>query len=69
MRDLTGPEIEALASPKGVKRVAVENFLGTMGADRTAALMNMNADARSYRWNRDTVRAILDGIRLATVGA
>jgi hypothetical protein len=65
MRQLTGAEIEKLASRKGVKRMSVENFLATMGDDAMGASMNAAQDARSYKWNPATVKAIRDGIQLA----
>ena len=67
MRKLTNEEIESLASRKGVKRIAVENFLATMGTNRTNAAINLGMDAKSYKWNLATVRAIRKGIDLATV--
>lgn len=67
MRNLTSVEIDKLASRANVKRVAVENFLGTL-FDSTAreAYHNLQADARSYKWNAATVRAIEAGITLAS---
>jgi hypothetical protein len=65
MRILTGVEIEKLASRKGVQRMSVENFLATMGDDAMGASMNVAQDARSYKWNAATVKAIRDGILLA----
>jgi hypothetical protein len=56
-------KIASLAFRKGVKSVAVENFLGSIdGLTRSEAFANLNADARSYGWNAATVRAISDGI-------
>ena len=69
MKELTlsPTRIEALASGKGVDRVAVENFLCFIGDDRHAAYENMRADARSYGWNAKTVEAICKGVSEATV--
>ena len=67
MRKLTAEEIEKLAMRKGVKKIAVENFLVTMtnNANERDAWMNLEMDARLYKWNVKTVRAIGDGIQLA----
>lgn len=60
---LTATRIEKLAKGKNVKTVAVENFLGTLGTmTHQDALMNLDADARSYRWSRETVAAIRKGL-------
>ena len=70
MRELTGAEIERLASRRGVRKVAVENFLMTLGyaGSASAERRNLYADARSYGWNAATEQAILDGIELAYGG-
>lgn len=65
MRKLTSKEIEGFASREGVKRIAVENFLMSMGSDSMGATMNLHRDALVYRWNTKTVKAIQDGIQLA----
>ena len=65
MRYLTGAEIEKLASRKGVKKLSVENYLASMGDDAMAASINLTQDAKSYKWNAATVKAIRDGILLA----
>lgn len=66
MKTLTREQVERLASRKGVKRTAVENFLGTLGgSSREEALVNLELDARSYKWTAKTVKAINDGIDLA----
>ena len=66
-RALTNAEIATLASKPGVKRIAVENFLGSMpvSLSRHGNLGNMRLDARSYRWNVATQDAIEAGINLA----
>lgn len=43
---------------KKAKRIAVENFTITAPDDRMANAINLNADARAYKWNSDTVKAI-----------
>jgi len=65
MRQLTDREIAALAGRAKVRRIAVENFLGTMGEDRMAAHGNLALDAGLYGWNAATVAAINKGIELA----
>jgi hypothetical protein len=67
MRSLNSAEIEKFASKKGVKRIAVENFLATMGeaGSERGELANLSADAASYKWNSATKSAIASGIRLA----
>lgn len=63
---LNAEQIEKLASRKGVKKIAVENFLGSLYGNQTAsdAYANLSMDARSYKWNAATVKAISDGIRI-----
>lgn len=66
MRALTESEIERLAQRKGVRRLAVENFLGTLGSmNRSEAMGNLAIDQSSYGWNIKTYTAIKDGINLA----
>lgn len=65
LAQLTPTEVEQFARKPGVKRIAVENFLLTMGIDSMAARMNMNYDARIYGWNDATYTAILGGIQYA----
>lgn len=64
LRKLSQKEIEKYASRKGVRRVAVENFLMTNdnNPDIMAALMNLDMDIRLYHWNATTACAIRDGI-------
>ena len=55
--------ISKLAARKGVKAIAVENFLSTLqGMTSHDANANLAADARSYKWNAATVNAIRKGI-------
>lgn len=65
LRRLTYGEIERLASRPNVRRIAVENFLSTMGEDYYIAVSNLNMDRKLYKWNRETVKAIMDGIKMA----
>ena len=59
--------IEKLASRSGVRRVAVENFLGTLAITepRWTHEENLLRDARDYGWNAATQAAIERGIALA----
>jgi hypothetical protein len=66
MRKLSNFEIEQFASRKGVRRIAVENFLSSMGDNAMYAGMNLSQDSRLYKWNTATIRAIREGINLAT---
>lgn len=51
------------ANKNEAKKIAVENFLGTLGDLTThEAIANLNMDAKLYKWNAATVKAILDGI-------
>lgn len=67
LRVLTSAEIDKLASRAKVKRIAVENFLGTLqnNPDTSCALANLNLDTRLYKWNAATQKAIRDGIKLS----
>ena len=65
MRQLTIPEINKLASRKNVRKIAVENFLMSMGDNPLAASINMRYDADLYKWNSVTIQAIKAGIVLA----
>lgn len=67
LKALSGDQIEKFASRKGVKRIPVENFLASLnGSSVSDALMNVRNDARSYKWNAATEKAIRDGITLAS---
>lgn len=65
MRKLTEIEIISLASRKGVKKIAVENFLCSMGVAPGVAKDNLRLDAALYKWDNKTQKAIRDGILLA----
>jgi hypothetical protein len=67
MRELTSTEVEKYASVKGGKRIAIENFLCTLDTSIGVMGNTMNAqmDARMYKWNTVTIRAIEAGIRAA----
>lgn len=50
-------------SGTAVKTIAVENFLGSLGGmTRDDANANLEMDARMYKWNAATVKAIRTGI-------
>lgn len=68
MRELTTSEIEKLARRKGVRRIAVENFLMTVtnNPNSSTAFSNLFLDAKLYKWNAATVKAIQKGIELAS---
>ena len=63
-------DIEKFASHPGVRRVAVENFLGTMPLEigMVANQLNCAKDSVVYRWNGPIISAILDGIQEAYGG-
>ena len=65
MRELTIDGIQRLANRKGVRKIAVENFLSTMGEDYNIAINNAYLDAKLYRWDSETLQAILEGIEMA----
>ena len=63
---LSSTQIEKLAARKNVRKIAVENFLGSLGSLRQfEAYGNLHRDAASYRWNAATIAAIESGIRMA----
>jgi len=68
MRTLTLQEIKLLASRPGIKRMAVENFLMSMGTNNLITKANLELDAKLYKWNSATIRAIRAGIKLASEG-
>lgn len=67
LRQLTAQEIETFAARKGVKRIAVENFLASVAANPSwmDAFDNANRDQQMYNWNAATRDAIICGIYLA----
>jgi len=48
----------ALKKYPKAKTIAVENFCVSAPDDHMANSINLNADARSYKWNAHTVNAI-----------
>lgn len=70
LRKLTTEEIETLMARQGVRQIALVNFLFFMdGYSRSDALDNLSTDAILYKWNAATLKAIRDGINLASKGA
>ena len=60
---LTDEQLEELASRKGVRRIAIENFLTSLGGmSKSDAIANMKMDAKLYKWNGATQRALREGI-------
>lgn len=65
MTTLNKEVIKRLASGKGVRAIAVENFLSTCGGNtHLEAHMNLEADARAYGWNDATYAAISKGLSM-----
>lgn len=56
--------VEKQASKKSIKKIAVENFLMSVGQNQTEynAKQNLYADAQSYKWNSATINTIYKGI-------
>lgn len=54
---------KALKKCPKAKKVAVENFCWTADNNTMANGMNLNEDARMYKWNADTVKAIRLALR------
>lgn len=61
---LTPERIKELATRKNVKQIAVENFLSTLypGDERSNTIDNLYMDAKMYKWNAATVKAIQIGV-------
>lgn len=65
IRNLTSKEIEEFANRHGVKKIAVENFLSSMGTNLTDIIGNVALDAKLYNWNQETINAIMEGVWMA----
>ncbi len=67
MRPLTNDEIAIFAHVPNASEEAVWNFLGTAHhcGGYLNALANLQMDAELYEWNKETVKAILDGLKYA----
>jgi hypothetical protein len=63
---IAAERIADLASREGVQKIAVENFLGTLGGlSRAEARANLEQDTKAYSWGTATGRAIQQGIEEA----
>ena len=67
MHTLSAIEIEEFASRRGANKKDVEYFLNAVAQPGTkeGALLSLYYDARLYRWNASTIKAIEAGIGLA----
>jgi len=67
MKKLSIDIIDKLSSRKGVRKIAVENFLISVHNNSTIydAQMNLRQDSKIYGWNKETIKAIRDGIKLS----
>ena len=66
LKSLTLEQVQKLAERKGAKKIAVENFLLTSaGWTYSDCIANLDLDARLFKWNAATVKAIRDGLILA----
>jgi hypothetical protein len=65
-RRLEISEIEKLASRKGARKIAVENFLASLPTEGEEAewnaYLNLAKDTGLYGWNSATIKAIKKGI-------
>ena len=63
---LSSKTIETLASKEKVRKIAVENFLGTANKSlpKESHLMNLQMDQQLYKWNPQTVNAIKKGLNI-----
>lgn len=66
MKPLTHKEIQRFIN-SDVDQDAVWNFLGTAHhcGSYINALCNLEMDAELYRWNKETVKAIMNGLKFA----
>lgn len=64
---LTREKIQELAGMPNVRKIAVENFLGSMSMENplSGTYMNLDLDAWAYHWNKETIAAIETGIAIA----
>ena len=67
LRELTIPEIKGLSNRHGVKQLSVEDFLmGIGGVSIEAAYKSLSSERKANKWNMKTIKAVSDGIVLAT---
>lgn len=63
---LTPEKINELSNRKGVRSIAVQNFLTSLnGLTYQEAIGNLEIDRRLYGWNIITFSAIREGINIA----
>ncbi len=58
--------VEKVSNKKGVKKIAVENFLMSLDKDYSYqdTKANLYNDSQSYKWNYKTIETIGKGINL-----
>lgn len=61
---ITSEQIKKLCARKGVKVIAVQNFLHSLYGKQSDCYSNLEMDASLYKWNAATQKAIRDGITL-----
>ena len=67
LRVLYPSEIDEFVSRRGVNKVAVRNFLGSIEFSETpdAAIINLRLYSKTHKLNRATIKVIEDGINRA----
>ena len=67
MRQLSNEQIEELSNRPGVDKAVVQQYLSIIHNFRTSlqAILNLMKDSQDHGWNKATVLAILDGIKLS----
>ena len=67
LRVLFPSEIEEFASRRGVNKIAVRDFLGSIEFSETpdAATVNLRLYSKTHKLNRTTIKVIEDGINRA----
>ena len=69
MSKLSIQDITTLASRNKVSRISVESFLMSMGEDSDIVRLDLQRDIQRYKYNKETVKAIEDGIHYAELKA
>ena len=64
MRKLTETEMMLFAKKNGVKKIAFENFITSIDLSKPKYqhVFNLCLDSGLYKWNVETIEAILNGI-------
>ncbi len=65
MKKLTIEEIEKFSEGPNVRKEEVENFLIKMYSGVPTAIENLVLNAKSDKWNNETIEAVLNGILYA----